>query len=171
MIDFRCANCDSQLQAPDSAAGKKAKCNECHQVVMVPAPPAPPPKPTPPPPVPKPAPANAAPPPSPVKAATPPAAAPKRESKEAESPAESFFIDPRQWVAMFIAILIAYGALMGPRYEYNIVSPPDDGLRSKLDELGAGGWEIVSARRALNGEYTPASYELIVKRRTWLKWP
>ena len=36
MIDFKCPNCSSSLQAPVTAAGKRGKCSSCQQTFTVP---------------------------------------------------------------------------------------------------------------------------------------
>lgn len=50
-----------------------------------------------------------------------------------------------------------------PKWEYHIASPSDLSLRESIDDLGAKGWEIVSARRATSS-YGDPSYEIIFKR-------
>lgn len=37
MIEFVCPNCGSEIQAQDSAAGKRGKCKSCDQVITVPS--------------------------------------------------------------------------------------------------------------------------------------
>jgi phage FluMu protein Com len=43
-IAVRCPKCEKKLNAPDSAAGKRAKCPACGQVMQMPAPPSKPPQ-------------------------------------------------------------------------------------------------------------------------------
>lgn len=54
-------------------------------------------------------------------------------------------------------------------WEYAIEAPKDEDLGTRLQLLGAAGWEIVSARRATgeatNGK-TTAAYEMILRRPT-----
>lgn len=50
-------------------------------------------------------------------------------------------------------------------WEYVTLTPADDELLDKLDAAGALGWEIVSARRAVNDRGKEAKYEMILKRR------
>ena len=68
-----------------------------------------------------------------------------------------------------IAGILAFHALDGldQTWSYTIVAPKDDDLIKELNRAGAGGWEVVAARRATNGEgeKATASYELILKRR------
>lgn len=49
------------------------------------------------------------------------------------------------------------------KWEYKISSPIDSSLDRELKELGADGWELVTARRATS-DYGTASYEMIFKR-------
>lgn len=53
-----------------------------------------------------------------------------------------------------------------PKWEYKIISIPDENFSHDLSQQGLAGWEVVFARRASDGrEYSPTfSYELIVKR-------
>lgn len=37
-ITFRCEHCDKQIEAPDSAGGKRGKCPYCHQSNYIPRP-------------------------------------------------------------------------------------------------------------------------------------
>ena len=50
-----------------------------------------------------------------------------------------------------------------PTYEFQVVAFDDEKLVDELNKIGAAGWDIVSARRAM-GEGRTASYELIVRR-------
>lgn len=61
------------------------------------------------------------------------------------------------------AIPILMPARMQPRYEYRVEAPKDEQLIDELDNMGYGGWEVVSARRA-TGEGKGASYEMILRR-------
>jgi hypothetical protein len=51
----------------------------------------------------------------------------------------------------------------GPRWQYRIEDVPDDQFTSELDRYGSAGWELVFARRAVDGKDKPA-YEVIFKR-------
>jgi hypothetical protein len=57
-------------------------------------------------------------------------------------------------------------AVSDPRWEYMILSVPDDMFTQQLDRLGANGWEMVFARRASDGNtpHPTMSYEMIFKR-------
>jgi len=70
---------------------------------------------------------------------------------------------------LVIAGMMAFQSLTGPSetWSYTIIAPKDENLITDLNRAGALGWEVVSARRATNGEgdNTTASYELILKRR------
>jgi len=49
-----------------------------------------------------------------------------------------------------------------PKWEYTIAAPSDSQLETTMCDMGADGWELVSARRA-TGEHS-AAYEMIFKR-------
>ena len=49
------------------------------------------------------------------------------------------------------------------QWEYQIVTPYDELLESKLSTLGDAGWELVNARRATS-EYGSPKYEMIFRR-------
>jgi hypothetical protein len=51
-----------------------------------------------------------------------------------------------------------------PAWDYKIVSPGDLTFDTEMERLGHDGWEVVSARRATSGQYSSASYEMILKR-------
>ncbi len=57
---------------------------------------------------------------------------------------------------------IAYKLWSPMTWEYAIVSPLDYELIDKLSEMGREGWEVASARRALNDK--TGVYEIIFKR-------
>lgn len=38
MISFKCSQCGHKFSAPDDYAGKKARCKNCEQVNVIPAP-------------------------------------------------------------------------------------------------------------------------------------
>lgn len=61
-------------------------------------------------------------------------------------------------------------ALANPRYEYRVVTLNNAAFPDQLNKLGNGGWEVVSALRANEGNPgTPASsYEVILKRKRML---
>lgn len=49
-----------------------------------------------------------------------------------------------------------------PTYEYKVIGFPDEDLSVKINGLGYAGWDLVSARRALdNGK---GAYEMIFRR-------
>jgi hypothetical protein len=51
-------------------------------------------------------------------------------------------------------------------WSYTVLAPKDEELLTDLNQAGALGWEVVSARRAVTGDgSSTASYELILKRR------
>ena len=53
------------------------------------------------------------------------------------------------------------------RWSYVVLAPKDEDLIKELNQAGALGWEVVSARRATGGEgvASKAAYEMILKRR------
>jgi hypothetical protein len=53
------------------------------------------------------------------------------------------------------------------QWQYTIAAPKDDELKTAIDKLGADGWELVSARRASDGDTRnpKMSYEMIFKKR------
>lgn len=65
-------------------------------------------------------------------------------------------------VGLILVASIAYKVWVPPAWEYTILSPSDYELKGKLSEMGREGWEIASARRALNDK--TGIYELIFKR-------
>ncbi|HEY4177123.1 MAG TPA: hypothetical protein VGM90_09840 [Kofleriaceae bacterium] len=48
------------------------------------------------------------------------------------------------------------------KYAYRVEGFPDDGLVPALNEVGGKGWDVVSARRAMDG--SSGIYELILRR-------
>ena len=61
---------------------------------------------------------------------------------------------------------ILSGVLPPQKWEYRIVAIPDLLFNTKINALGADGWELVFARRASDGDTTSPtmSYEVIFKR-------
>jgi hypothetical protein len=80
------------------------------------------------------------------------------------------------WIWVMLLFLVLFFGLRGstvPKFEYKITAPEDYELEMKCNEMGADGWEMVTARRATHEEpYIPgvqsrhdeASYEIIWKR-------
>jgi hypothetical protein len=68
-----------------------------------------------------------------------------------------------------IASLLAVQTLRHPpeEWQYTVIAPNDSDLEKVLNNDGADGWEVVSTRRASNGEGANStfSYELIMKKR------
>lgn len=50
------------------------------------------------------------------------------------------------------------------KWEYQIIAVPDEQIVETLNKLGAQGWEVVAARRAVSSSERTAAYELILKR-------
>jgi hypothetical protein len=51
------------------------------------------------------------------------------------------------------------------QWTYLVAAPKDEELVHTLNELGSQGWEIVSSRRATNGEGGVASYEMVLRHK------
>jgi hypothetical protein len=78
------------------------------------------------------------------------------------------------YVAVAVLVLlsaIAFRLWSPVAWEYAIISPSDYELGTKLTEAGQDGWEIASARRAL--EDKTGVYEIILKRQVsiWHRKP
>lgn len=59
----------------------------------------------------------------------------------------------------------------GPRWQYQVLAIPDEAFAATMEALGRDGWELVTARRASDGDRSSPvfSYEVILKRRlSWL---
>ena len=67
-------------------------------------------------------------------------------------------------VLEFAQLRAATRAWSQPRWEYEVFSIDDGEWGTKAQDLGASGWEIVTARRASDSDGTVA-YECIAKRR------
>lgn len=52
-----------------------------------------------------------------------------------------------------------------PKWEYMVTAVPDLTFESQSSQLGAAGWELVTARRA-QGSDEKMCYEMVFKRRT-----
>jgi hypothetical protein len=53
------------------------------------------------------------------------------------------------------------------QWQYTVAAPKDEDLSAVVNKLGASGWELVSARRASDGDSKDPkmSYEMIFKKR------
>jgi hypothetical protein len=75
----------------------------------------------------------------------------------------------RAVIVIVIVVLLAVQTFNYPpgTWSYAILAPKDEDLTKELNEAGALGWEVVSARRATSGQggSSTASYEMILKRR------
>lgn len=69
-------------------------------------------------------------------------------------------------IALAICV-VAFLALMffhrSARWEYRVTAVPDSELVTFLSKAGGDGWELITARRAVD-ENTPPQYEMIFKR-------
>jgi hypothetical protein len=77
-------------------------------------------------------------------------------------------------LAVIALALVAGVILEPPGYEYAVFSVPDEQLVPSLNKIGAQGWEVISARRAVESRGSDASYEMILRRqarRLWFRYP
>ncbi|HEY4259440.1 MAG TPA: hypothetical protein VGM98_04745 [Schlesneria sp.] len=73
------------------------------------------------------------------------------------------------WLVITLLIIVAAaGFIPKPqgttKWEYRIESPSDFETTSSFNSYGQDGWEIVSARRAIDSITNKANYEIIMKR-------
>ena len=71
-------------------------------------------------------------------------------------------------LAAVFVVLVAIalrGAFSSVKWEYLVESPSDAEFSKQMNALGERGWELVSARRAVDSQDNHASYEVIMKRR------
>ncbi|HZL78242.1 MAG TPA: hypothetical protein VFC17_05265 [Candidatus Limnocylindrales bacterium] len=138
-INFECPKCKQTLDAPEELATQLIECPICKETIEVPVrsqrkeapkPPEPP----------KPAPVS-------TPRPTPPTLPP---SVPKSPPVLSGITYNQGTVIIGILVLIfflpffhATRVLPPPQWEYEIVSIPDYSFNSKMDELGASGWELV----------------------------
>ncbi len=67
-----------------------------------------------------------------------------------------------------LVVPLAWHAAAPTRWEYVIVSAPDENLEQELKKWGDLGWEVASARRAISKSYGSESegvYEFVMKRK------
>src|SRR5687768_4262930 len=89
--------------------------------------------------------------------------------------AHSTSADPHsRWLIAIFATLLLQLVLAGftflhadaPDWEYTITSHDDALFETEVNDMGAKGWEIASARRATCGTYDLPCYEIVWKRPT-----
>jgi hypothetical protein len=70
-------------------------------------------------------------------------------------------------VLVFLGGQMFLNRALPEQWQYTIASPKDEELKTVIDKLGAGGWELVFARRASDGDRLnpKMSYEMIFKKR------
>jgi hypothetical protein len=70
-------------------------------------------------------------------------------------------------VVIALLSVMLYRAYEPEQWSYVVFSPKDESLVEELDKVGSLGYEVVSARRASNGDRNSPimSYEMILKRR------
>jgi len=76
------------------------------------------------------------------------------------------------WFRRFVVLLLVVINLQlfvphhsaAERWEYLVAAPADRDFDDRIDELGRGGWELISARRATGGS-EKFRYEMIFKRK------
>lgn len=76
-------------------------------------------------------------------------------------------------LAIFVVGLAAFFfmiSLANPRYEHRVVTLNDAPIADQLNQLGNGGWEVVSIRKANEGNpgAMPTRHEVILKRKRML---
>lgn len=163
-IHFECPKCSQALDAPEELATQLIDCPACKETIEVPlrSQRAEPPKP--------PKPASTSPPPAPPQASQP--------RLVSASPQTSFRgITTGQGTVIIVLLILALfvfpffhslfsGVLPSQEWEYRIIAIPDSSFETKINALGADGWELVFARRASDGSETrpTMSYEMIFKR-------
>ena len=72
------------------------------------------------------------------------------------------------WLLALVSTVLVASALRPTRWEYRVEAPADDVLLQELNQLGASGWEVITARRATGEDFLGsryASYEMIMRRR------
>ncbi len=163
-IHFECPKCSQTLDAPEELATQLINCPACKETIEVPlrsqrTEPPKPPKP----------------------AVTPPSPAPPQPlpSRPTAASRQTSFrsITTGQGTAIIVLLILALlvfpffhsllsGVLPSQEWEYCLVSIPDYSFETKINALGADGWELVFARRASDGSEIRAtmSYEMIFKR-------
>ena len=79
----------------------------------------------------------------------------------------------RPWLILIAALLALQLAatISGDNWNYTVASPQDAVLVDELNRLGASGYEVVAARRAVghDREERKAAYEVILKKRWGLR--
>jgi hypothetical protein len=75
-------------------------------------------------------------------------------------------------LVLVLILLVSAGQMflnraLPEQWQYTIAAPKDEELKTTIDKLGADGWELVSARRASDGDSKnpKMSYEMIFKKR------
>lgn len=78
----------------------------------------------------------------------------------------------KPWIvaALCIVTLVGIAFFLPIGWEYHVMSIPDEEFSGVTNELGRDGWEVTTARRALDSDTKDAMYELIMKRRRTI-WP
>ena len=67
-------------------------------------------------------------------------------------------------IAGLLAAPLISPSRFAPSYEYRIEDVPDQAFDDVMDKHGAGGWDLVFARRASGDEGKTMNYEVIFKR-------
>ena len=68
---------------------------------------------------------------------------------------------------LILAAIIIVLTLVRPVYRYGVMAWDDASVVTGMTALGADGWEVVSCRRAMDGD--SGVYECVVKQRTGWK--
>lgn len=164
MAIFVCSQCSHTETTSDDLVGRKARCLNCDTMGTIQAdatpvepvfestpvpstqnPPAPPP---------------------------PPAAVNTPGAAEKSQPADKSARDSQRLMVLVVLVSLLLGiqsinlilnSAVSQRWEYDIVSPDDSEVVEELNLLGAQGWDIVTARRAI-GYNNKSSYEMLIRR-------
>ncbi|QDU47743.1 DUF4177 domain-containing protein [Gimesia panareensis] len=159
MAIFICAQCGHTEETPDEFIGKKARCLSCQTMGTIqPKPPEPQPQ------IPEPLGKE-------TNTSLPPQDFIETETPVTKTPTTALKTQSLSFVLVILVasilviqlLSIPLNASTAPQWEYKIVSPKDSVLTDELNELGAQGWEVVTARRA-SGYNDSFSYEMILKR-------
>lgn len=70
-------------------------------------------------------------------------------------------------IVIALLSVMLYRTYQPEQWSYIVLAPKDESLIEELDKAGSLGYELVSARRASDGDkYSPKmSYEMVFKRR------
>lgn len=168
MAIFVCSQCSHTETTSDDLVGRKARCLNCDTMGTIQA------HATPAEPVfeSTPVPSTQTPPAPPPRPATTAAAGNTPDAAEKSQPADKPARDSQRLMVLVVLVSLLLGiqsinlilnSAVSQRWEYDIVSPDDSEVVEELNLLGAQGWDIVTARRAI-GYNNKSSYEMLIRR-------